>query len=382
MVAMKKTILTGDRPTGKLHLGHYVGSLKKRVELQNSDEYNTFIMIADLQALTDNAKNPQKIQDNLLEVAMDYLAVGLDPTKTTIFVQSQIPALSELTMYYMNLVTLSRVLRNPTVKTEIMQKGWSKVAKEINPQSMPVGEILRATADELLHDLQKQRVGYVGTPSGETVPAGFAMYPISQAADITAFKANLVPVGVDQLPMIEQTREIVRSFNATYGDILIEPEGLVPEGAAKRLPGIYGVDDKMSKSLNNGIYLSDDSKTVKEKVMTMFTDPDHIRVEDPGKIEGNVVFAYLDVFASNTDKVAELKEQYQKGGLGDVTVKKYLIEVLEEILTPIREKRAYYEQNLDEVREILRTGSTKANIVANQTLAEVRNAIGVNYFGE
>ncbi|MCL1929771.1 tryptophan--tRNA ligase [Candidatus Saccharibacteria bacterium] len=336
---MKKVVLTGDRPTGKLHLGHFVGSLKNRVEMQNSGDYEMFVMIADQQALTDNARDPGKIQDNLLEVALDYLSVGLDPDKTTIFVQSAVPALYELTIHYSNLVGLGRLQRNPTVKTEIKQRGF-----------------------------------------GDSIPVGFLTYPIAQAADITAFDANLVPVGEDQLPVLEQDREIVRSFNSLYGDVLVEPEPVVPEGNAKRLPGIFGADDKMSKSLDNGIYLSDDSETVKQKVMQMYTDPNHIRVEDPGKVEGNVVFIYLDVFAEDQKKVAELKEQYQKGGLGDVAVKKYLIEVLEELLSPIRQRRAQYEQDLEQVRQILTDGNVRANTKADKVLKRVRDAIGINYF--
>lgn len=337
---MKDIILTGDRPTGKLHLGHYIGSLKNRVALQDSGKYEPFVMIADMQALTDNAHNPQKIRDNLIEVALDYLAVGLDPSKTTIFVQSQIPALSELTMYYMNLVSISRVERNPTVKTEIKQKNF-----------------------------------------GEGVPAGFIVYPISQASDITAFKAKLVPVGEDQLPMIEQTREIVRSFNSTYHvDCLVEPEAMLPDdNLSRRLPGIDG-NAKMSKSLNNGIYLSDDEETVRQKVMSMYTDPNHIHVEDPGNIEGNTVFEYLDVFADDKFYVEQLKQQYQAGGLGDVKVKKYLFEVLNDLLKPIRERRAELAKDLPAVYRMLRDCSDRANQVANQTLAEVRAAIGVNYF--
>lgn len=338
---MRKTILTGDRPTGKLHLGHFVGSLKNRVELQNSGENDVYVMIADLQALTDNARNPAKIRESVLEVALDYLAVGLDPTKSTLFIQSQIPALSELTMYYMNLVSISRLERNPTVKTEIKQKNF-----------------------------------------GESVPAGFVTYPVSQAADITAFGANLVPVGEDQLPVIEQSREIVRSFNAAYGEVLAEPEAVLnADEKARRLPGIDG-NAKMSKSLGNGIYLSDDAETVRAKVMQMYTDPDHIRVKDPGKIEGNVVFTYLDVFAPDDPKVAEMKAHYQRGGLGDVAVKNYLFEVLENILKPIREKRAEFANDPAAVYEILKKGSEKANIVAGKTLQKVRNAIGVNYFGK
>ncbi len=338
---MKQVILTGDRPTGKLHLGHYVGSLKKRVELQNSGQFETYVFLADLQALTDNAKNPAKVRDNVFEVALDYLAVGIDPAKSTVFIQSQIPALSELTMYYMNLVSLSRLERNPTVKTEIKSKEF-----------------------------------------GEGVPTGFVVYPISQAADITAFKANLVPVGADQLPMIEQTREIVRSFNSTYGEVLIEPDAMIPDGDnEQRLPGIDG-NAKMSKSLGNGIYLSDDVDTLRQKVMSMYTDPDHIHVSDPGKIDGNTVFAYLDVFAADTSKVSELKAQYQAGGLGDVAVKKYLFEVLNELLEPIRIKREQFAKDPAAVRQMLLEGSAKANVVANATLRQVRSAIGINYFGE
>lgn len=342
MNAQKKIILTGDRPTGKLHLGHYVGSLRNRVELQNSGEYETFIMIADTQALTDNAHNPNKIRVNLLNVALDYLAVGIDPTKSTIFVQSQIPALAELTMYYMNLVSLNRVLRNPTVKTEIDQKNM-----------------------------------------GESVPAGFAMYPVSQAADITAFRATHVPVGEDQEPMLEQAREIVRAVNNTYGDgILVEPQGVFPtDELSKRLPGIDG-NAKMSKSLGNGIYLSDDEKTLHDKVFSMYTDPQHIKVSDPGHIDGNIVFEYLDVFApmtaqaeQNVAKVAELKAAYQKGGLGDVATKQFLLEILNEILTPIREKRAEFAKDPAKVYEILRAGDERANAVANQTLKDLKTAI-------
>lgn len=337
---MTKTILTGDRPTGKLHLGHYIGSLKNRVALQDNDQYDPYVMIADMQALTDNAHNPKKIQDNLLNVALDYLSVGIDPAKTTIFVQSQIPALSELTMYYMNLVSISRVERNPTVKTEIKQKNF-----------------------------------------GEGVPTGFVVYPISQAADITAFRASLVPVGDDQLPMIEQCREVVRTFNATYHtDVLVEPEAMLPPaGLARRLPGIDG-NAKMSKSLNNGIYLSDDEQTLHDKVFSMYTDPDHIHVSDPGKVEGNVVFEYLDVFAPDQTAVDDLKRQYQAGGLGDVKVKKYLFDVLNDLLKPIRAKRAEYAKDENAVRQMLKDGSDKANEVANDTLKKARAAIGVNYF--
>ena len=337
----KKIILTGDRPTGKLHIGHFVGSLKNRVELQNSGEFETYIMIADAQALTDNAKNPEKVRENVLEVALDYLAVGIDPAKTTIFIQSQIPELPELAMFYANLVSIARLERNPTVKTEIKQKNF-----------------------------------------GEGVPSGFVFYPISQAADITAFKATHVPVGEDQLPMIELTREIARSFNQTYGqEVLVEPEAILPPaGIERRLPGINGLDAKMSKSLNNGIYLGDSFEEMRDKVMKMYTDPDHIRVEDPGKIEGNVVFAYLDVFAKDKEKVAEMKAHYQRGGLGDVAVKKYLIEVLDEILKPIREHRAELAKNPEKVYEILRAGNEKARLQTSKTLAEVKRAMKINYF--
>lgn len=337
---MKQVVLTGDRPTGKLHLGHYIGSLKRRLELQKSDSYRSFVMIADMQALTDNAHDPDKIRRSLVEVALDYLSVGLDPAVTTIFVQSQIPALSELTMYYMNLVSISRVERNPTVKTEIKQKSFTG-----------------------------------------GVPAGFVVYPISQAADITAFKAKFVPVGVDQLPMIEQAREVVRSFNATYRtDCLVEPEAIIPKGdLSGRLPGTDG-NAKMSKSLGNGIYLSDDQDTVRRKVMSMYTDPGHIHVNDPGKVEGNTVFQYLDVFGEDKRHIAELKERYQAGGLGDVTVKQYLFEVLDELLSPIRQRRRELAGDLPAVYRVLLEGSGRANAVAEQTLAEVRQAIGVNYF--
>lgn len=337
---MKQVILTGDRPTGRLHLGHYIGSLKNRVELQNSDNYDVFVFLADLQALTDNARDPQKIRDNIIEVALDYLAVGLDPAKSTIFVQSQIPALSELTMYYMNLVSLSRLERNPTVKTEIKSREF-----------------------------------------GEGVPTGFVVYPISQAADITAFKANLVPVGADQAPMIEQTREIVRTFNSVYGEVLVEPEAMIPENATEqRLPGTDG-NSKMSKSLDNGIYLSDDADVLKAKIMSMYTDPNHIHVEDPGQIEGNTVFSYLDVFADDKVKVAEMKAHYRTGGLGDVAVKKYLLEVLDAILAPIRGRRSEFAKDQAAILAMLEDGSKRANQTAAQTLSDVRRAIGVDYFG-
>lgn len=338
----KKIILTGDRPTGRLHIGHYIGSLRNRVELQNSNKFDEiFVMIADAQALTDNAKNPKKVQENVLEVALDYLAVGLNPEKTTIFIQSQVPQLAELSQYYANLVSISRLERNPTVKTEIKQKNF-----------------------------------------GESVPSGFVFYPISQAADITAFKATTIPVGEDQAPMIELTREIARSFNQTYdSNVLVEPEMfLAEEGISRRLPGIDGINSKMSKSLNNGIYLADSYEEMKAKVMKMYTDPDHIRVEDPGKIEGNVVFAYLDVFAKDKQKVEEMKAHYQKGGLGDVAVKMYLVEVLDEFLKPIREKREELAKNPEEVYKMLAIGSEKARAKAQETLEEVKDAMQINYF--
>ena len=335
----KDIILTGDRPTGKLHIGHYIGSLKNRVEMQNTGKYDTFIMIADQQALTDNARDPEKIKNSLIEVALDYLAVGIDPTKSTIFVQSQIPALAELNLYYLNLVTVSRLERNPTVKTEIAQKNFER-----------------------------------------SIPAGFFTYPVSQAADITAFKANLVPVGDDQEPMLEQTREIVRSFNSIYGkEVLVEPQGVFPPKGSGRLPGLDG-NAKMSKSLGNAIYLADDADTLRKKVMSMYTDPNHIHLEDPGQIEGNMVFTYLDIFDSDKQKVAELKEHYQAGGLGDVKIKRYLNEVLEAQLGPIRKRREEFAKDIPSVYAMLKEGSQKANAVAEQTLAEVRAAIGVNYF--
>ncbi|MFD1431635.1 tryptophan--tRNA ligase [Lacticaseibacillus yichunensis] len=335
----KKVILTGDRPTGRLHIGHYVGSLQNRVKLQNSGDYETYIMIADTQALTDNARNPEKIRNSLLEVALDYLAVGIDPAKSTILVQSGVPALAELTMYYLDLVTVARLNRNPTVKTEINQKAF-----------------------------------------GESVPAGFLIYPVSQAADITAFKADTVPVGDDQEPMLEQTREIVRTFNRTYNtDALVEPEGYFPPKGDGRLPGIDG-NAKMSKSLGNGIYLADDADIVRKKIMSMYTDPNHIHVEDPGQIEGNVVFTYLDVFDPDKEKVAELKAQYQHGGLGDVKIKRYLVDVMENLLAPIRSRREEYAKDMGAVEDILKAGTARANEVANQTLEEVRDAIGFNYF--
>ena len=338
----KPIILTGDRPTGKLHIGHYVGSLRNRVLLQNEGKYDLFVFLADQQALTDHAKDPQTIIESIGHVALDYLAAGLDPEKVTIFIQSQIPELAELTMYYMNLVSLARLERNPTVKTEIAQKGF-----------------------------------------GQSIPTGFLVYPISQAADITAFKANFVPVGTDQKPMIEQTREIVRSFNHAYQrDVLVEPEGIYPENeVAGRLPGLDG-NAKMSKSLNNGIYLADDMDTLKKKVMGMYTDPDHIKVEDPGKIEGNMVFHYLDVFGRPEDaaEIAAMKEHYQRGGLGDVKTKRYLLEILERELSPIRERRVEFAKDMGQVYDMLQKGSEKARQVASQTLSEVKSAMGINYF--
>lgn len=335
----KEILLTGDRPTGKLHIGHYIGSLKNRVKLQNSGKYDPYIMIADTQALTDNARNPEKIRNSLIQVALDYLAVGIDPAKSTIYVQSQIPALFELTAYYMDLVTVARLERNPTVKTEIKQKDFK-----------------------------------------DSIPIGFLNYPVSQAADITAFKATVIPVGDDQEPMLEQTREIVRTFNRVYNcDVLVEPKGYFPPKGQGRLPGLDG-NAKMSKSLGNAIYLADDAKTVQKKVMSMYTDPNHIHVEDPGKVEGNTVFTYLDVFDPDKDKVAELKAEYQKGGLGDVKIKRYLNKVLEAELAPIRERREKFAQDEDAVYEMLLEGSKKANKVANATLEQVRDAIGLNYF--
>ena len=334
----KKVVLTGDRPTGKLHIGHYVGSLKERVKMQNSGKYNMFIMIADQQALTDNARDPEKIHNSLIQVALDYLAVGLDPAKSTMYIQSQIPALSELNMYYLNLVTVSRLERNPTVKAEIQQKNFDR-----------------------------------------SIPAGFLTYPVSQTADITAFKGELVPVGDDQEPMMEQAREIVRSFNNIYGDILVEPKGVFPPKGQGRIPGLDG-NAKMSKSLGNAIYLSDDEKTLQKKVMSMYTDPTHIHVEDPGHIKGNVVFTYLDIFDPDKEHVQELKDQYRAGGLGDVKIKRYLFEVLNNELKPIRERREEFAKDIPAVYDMLKQGCADANEVANQTLAEVRHAMGLDYF--
>ena len=346
-----KIILTGDRPTGKLHIGHYVGSLRGRVELQNSGEYKKiFIMIADAQALTDNADNPEKIRQNIIEVALDYLSAGLDPEKTTLLIQSQLPELCELSFYYMNLVTVSRLQRNPTVKAEIQLRNFET-----------------------------------------SIPVGFFTYPISQAADITAFKARTVPVGEDQLPMIEQTREIVRKFNDVYGETLVEPDAMLPtEASARRLPGIDG-GAKMSKSLGNCIYLSETPADLKTKVMSMYTDPDHIKISDPGKIEGNTVFTYLDAFATDAHfaeylpdyaNLDELKAHYMRGGLGDVKVKKFLLAVLEETLAPIRARRAEYQRDIAGVYDILKKGSEAAREVAAETLSDVRAAMKINYFDD
>ena len=346
---MEKVILTGDRPTGNLHVGHYVGSLKRRVELQNSGEYDKiFIMIADAQALTDNADNPEKVRQNIMQVALDYLSCGIDPNKSIIFIQSQVPELCELSFYYMNLVTVSRLQRNPTVKSEIQMRNFET-----------------------------------------SIPVGFFTYPISQASDITAFKATTVPVGEDQLPMIEQTKEIVRRFNMIYEDTLIEPEALLPDNkACLRLPGTDG-KAKMSKSLNNCIYLSDSSEDVKRGIMSMYTDPNHIRVEDPGQVEGNCVFTYLDAFCKpehfgkylpDYQSLQELKDHYTRGGLGDVKIKKFLIKIMEEELEPIRARRKGYEENIEFVYQMLKEGSEKARAVAAETLKDVKKAMKINYF--
>lgn len=338
---MSQIILTGDRPTGKLHLGHYVGSLSNRVKLQNEGGKALYVMIADQQALTDNAREPRKVQESVLQVGLDYLAVGLDPKKTTMFIQSQIPQLAELSAYYMNLVTTSRLERNPTVKSEIQQKNFN-----------------------------------------QSVPVGFYVYPISQVADITAFKATHVPVGDDQQPMIEQAREVARDFNRIYDrDVLVEPEIILPPKGQGRLVGIDG-KGKMSKSLNNGIYLSDSADEIQKKVMSMFTDPNHIRIEDPGQVAGNVVFTYLDVFADDQEKVQELKDHYERGGLGDVKIKRYLNDILQAKLKPIRERREEFAANPDYVMNMLKEGSEKAEKVAAQTLKEVKDAMGINYFGQ
>ena len=348
---MKKIILTGDRPTGKLHLGHYVGSLRRRVELQNEGDYDKmFVFIADVQALTDNAENPEKIRQNIIEVALDYLSAGLDPKKVTLFVQSQIPELAELTTYYMNLVTVSRLQRNPTVKTEIQMRNFET-----------------------------------------SIPVGFFTYPISQAADITAFKATTVPAGEDQEPMLEQTREIVKRLNNIYGEVLVEPKIMLPsDHACLRLPGIDG-KAKMSKSLGNCIYLSDSAKDMQQKVKSMYTDPGHLRIEDPGKVEGNTVFTYLDAFSTNDDfaefwpeyqNLDELKDHYRRGGLGDMKCKKFLIKVLDKYLEPIRQRRHEFEKDIPEVFNLLKKGSDAAREVAAQTLNDVRQAMKINYFDD
>lgn len=348
---MSKIILTGDRPTGRLHVGHYVGSLRQRVQLQNSGAYDkVYIMIADAQALTDNAEHPEKVRKNIIEVALDYLACGLDPAKSTLFIQSMVPQLTELTFYYMNLVTVSRLQRNPTVKNEIKMRNFEA-----------------------------------------SIPTGFFCYPISQAADITAFRATVVPVGEDQLPMLEQCKEIVHKFNSVYGATLVDPDIMLPQNdACLRLPGIDG-KAKMSKSLGNCIYLSDEPEDIKKKVMSMYTDPDHVRVEDPGKIEGNTVFTYLDAFSTEEHfakflpdyaNLDELKAHYQRGGLGDVKVKKFLNNVLQDVLEPIRERRHYWEQRIPEVYEILRAGSREAEAAAAATLHDVREAMRINYFDD
>ena len=349
--AMAKIILTGDRPTGRLHVGHYAGSLKGRVELQNSGEYDKiFIMIADAQALTDNFDNPEKVRQNILEVALDYLSVGLDPAKSTLFIQSQISELTELTFFYMNLVTVSRLQRNPTVKSEIQMRNFEA-----------------------------------------SIPVGFFCYPISQASDITAFKATTVPVGEDQLPMLEQTKEIVRTFNRIYGETLVEPDILLPKNkACLRLPGTDG-KAKMSKSLGNCIYLADDEKTVEAKIKDMYTDPEHIRVSDPGHIEGNTVFTYLDAFSKpehfaeylpDYANLDELKAHDQKGGLGDVKIKKFLTKIMQEELAPIRARRKEYEKDIPAVYEILRKGSEAARAVAAETLSDVKRAMKIDYFAD
>ena len=348
---MKKIILTGDRPTGRLHVGHYAGSLSERVRIQNAGGYDDmYVMIADAQALTDNAENPEKVRQNIIEVALDYLSCGLSPEKVCMFIQSQVPELCELSFYYMNLVTVSRLQRNPTVKTEIQMRNFET-----------------------------------------SIPVGFFTYPISQAADITAFKANIVPVGEDQLPMLEQAKEIVRKFNSVYGETLVEPEAVLPSRkACLRLPGIDG-KAKMSKSLGNCIYLSDTADDVKKKIMSMYTDPDHIKVTDPGKLEGNAVFTYLDAFATDEHFAAflpeyknlgELKTHYTRGGLGDMKVKRFLNEVLQSILEPIRARRKEYEKDIPAVYDILKRGSEKAERAAAATLSDVKTAMKINYFSD
>ena len=348
---MKKVILTGDRPTGRLHVGHYAGSLKERVKLQNSGEYDDiYLMIADAQALTDNAEHPEKVRQNILQVALDYLACGIDPNKSTIFVQSMIPELTELTFYYMNLVTVSRVQRNPTVKAEIQMRNFEA-----------------------------------------SIPVGFFCYPISQAADITAFRATAVPVGEDQLPMLEQCKEIVHKFNSVYGETLTEPQIILPSNkACLRLPGIDG-KAKMSKSLGNCIYLAEEPEDIKKKVMSMFTDPNHLRVEDPGKVEGNPVFIYLDAFCRpehferylpDYPNLAELKAHYQRGGLGDVKVKRFLNAIMQETLEPIRNRRKEFSKDIPAVYEMLQKGCEVARAAAAETLADVKKAMKINYFDD
>ena len=348
---MKKVMLTGDRPTGRLHVGHYVGSLRRRVELQNTGDFDDiFIMIADAQALTDNADNPEKVRQNIIEVALDYMACGLDPEKSTLFIQSQVPELTELSFYYMNLVTVSRLQRNPTVKNEIKMRNFEA-----------------------------------------SIPVGFFTYPISQAADITAFKATVVPVGEDQLPMLEQTKEIVHKFNSVYGDTLIDPKILLPENEACLRFTINSRKAKMSKSLGNCIYLSEESEDIKKKVFSMFTDPNHIRVEDPGSLEGNTVFTYLDAFCKpeyfaeflpEYQNLDELKAHYQRGGLGDMKVKRFLNNVLQAELEPIRNRRKELQKDIPAIYEILKKGSEKAEAVAAQTLKEVKDAMKINYFDD
>jgi tryptophanyl-tRNA synthetase len=350
---MKNIILTGDRPTGRLHIGHFVGSLRERVNLQNEGNYEAmYVMIADTQALTDNYGNPEKVRNNIIEVMLDYLSVGLDPKKVHFFIQSEVNALPELTMYYMNLVTLPRLLRNPTVKSETKMRGFDDT---------------------------------------QGIPVGFANYPISQASDITAFKANIIPVGDDQLPMIEQAREIVKSFNNTYSDVLVLPNALLPKNeVCLRLPGLDG-NNKMSKSLGNCIYLTDDEVTLKNKVRSMYTDPTHLKVSDPGHIKGNIVFTYLEAFVSDDDFVKylpdyknldDLKKHYEQGGVGDSLIKNFLYEVLNAVLSPIRERRHYYEKHIDDVYNYLIDGTKKANEAANETLLEVKQAMGLNYFND
>lgn len=350
---IKKIVLTGDRPTGRLHLGHYVGSIKNRIALQE-EASRSWYMIADIQALTDNADNPAKVRNNILEVALDNLACGVDPTKTTFFIQSQVPAIAELTMFFLNLVTVSRLLQNPTVKQEINQQ-FSNLSGQLNTLERETGK----------------------NESKYPFPAGFLMYPVSQAADILAFQATAIPVGADQIAHIEQTNEIVQKFNTLYGDVFKKVEVVISD--VGRLPGLDG-KAKMSKSLNNAIYLSDSNETIEEKVNAMFTDPDHIHVEDPGNVEGNVVFSYLDIFDTDKKTLEELKEQYKKGGLGDTVIKKRLTQILQDIIAPIRERREYLAQDPKKVMDILRDGTAEANKMAEETLRKVKEAIQINYF--